>query len=335
MEKIYYIYRIKNKLNNKTYIGRSMHGIKKGDHNYYGSGIVIKNAIKIYGKENFEKTILVDGIKSLEEICKIEENIIRLYKKHKKAEYNITLASCGNTPDILNFKGRHHTEEYKKYMSQKIRGIKRKPHSDYYKKQLSIRMKKESVFLLKKYQTVKGTRWYTNGTDDVMVLPGDQPPEGYERGRSKIRGRPAWNSGTAKPRKRKYIRKTNYTEEEVKNRVWTKGRPSWNKGLTKEDPRILIGTEKSKKTKKENGIGLGASNPNAKVYKLISPNGEIFIIKGALKVFCKQQCISYPYIRRHINKGVVIGTKFNKLSKFENSRNTIGWQCEEVKNENS
>lgn len=330
MNKIYYIYRIRNKINNKTYIGRSFHGIKLGDKNYFGSGLAIKKAVKTHGKENFEKTIIVDGINSFSEICRIEENIIKIYKKHNMAEYNLTTAGCGNPPEILNFLGRKHTEEYKKSMSQKISGMKRKPHTEEYKKRLSERMKKESVFLTK-YQAVKGTKWYTNGVKDIMVPPDKQPPEGYVRGRSKTRGRPTWNSGTAKPRKRVYVRKTNYTEEEVKNRIWLRGITAWNKNLTKDDPRVLQGIEKSKRTKKEKGIGIGDSNPNAKKFKLISPSKEEFIVIGRLKAFCKEHKLSYSYICRHINKGVIKQSKYNKLSKYTDSLNTIGWSCQEIK----
>lgn len=48
------IYKITNNINNKIYIGKDKHNRKT----YYGSGTLIKQAIKKYGKHNFSKEIL-------------------------------------------------------------------------------------------------------------------------------------------------------------------------------------------------------------------------------------------------------------------------------------
>ena len=51
-----YIYRITNLLNGKTYVGQ--HKVKKGrtitSDTYWGSGKIITESIKKYGKENFK-----------------------------------------------------------------------------------------------------------------------------------------------------------------------------------------------------------------------------------------------------------------------------------------
>lgn len=52
-----YIYLITNTINNKKYIGKHV-GKPEDSKNYMGSGIALKKAIKIYGKEKFNKTIL-------------------------------------------------------------------------------------------------------------------------------------------------------------------------------------------------------------------------------------------------------------------------------------
>ena len=51
-----YVYQILNLKNGKIYIGK--HSSKSMTDLYMGSGIAIKRAIKKYGRESFEKTIL-------------------------------------------------------------------------------------------------------------------------------------------------------------------------------------------------------------------------------------------------------------------------------------
>ena len=47
-----YIYKITNNINGKEYIGYKTKTVNESK-NYYGSGIIIKHAIKKYGKDNF------------------------------------------------------------------------------------------------------------------------------------------------------------------------------------------------------------------------------------------------------------------------------------------
>lgn len=49
-----YIYMTKNKISGKIYVGQSM----KDDESYLGSGTILMKALKRYGRENFERTIL-------------------------------------------------------------------------------------------------------------------------------------------------------------------------------------------------------------------------------------------------------------------------------------
>lgn len=49
-----YIYKTTNLINNKIYIGQHKVKEEKIDNSYYGSGKLIIQAIKKYGKENFK-----------------------------------------------------------------------------------------------------------------------------------------------------------------------------------------------------------------------------------------------------------------------------------------
>lgn len=108
--KVFYVYKIKNKLNGKSYIGK--HISSKIDDCYYGSGVAIKRAIKKYGKENFEKTIL--------ELCENNEHLSEREVFHINKEgtfgngYNLTEGGEG----VTGFK---FSEESKKKLSDSIK----------------------------------------------------------------------------------------------------------------------------------------------------------------------------------------------------------------------
>lgn len=55
-QKILYVYKITNTINNKVYVGK--HSAISLTNSYYGSGVAIKQAIKKYGKHMFIKDIL-------------------------------------------------------------------------------------------------------------------------------------------------------------------------------------------------------------------------------------------------------------------------------------
>ncbi len=83
---------------------------------------------------------------------------------------------------------------------------------------------------------------------------------------------------------------------------------------------------KMSKTLIERGCSKGRKNPSAKVYKLISPSGEIFIVKDGLLNFCNELNLSFSLVRKNMNNGYNIeDTTINKRTR--NTKNAVGWEA--------
>ena len=115
---MYYIYRITNKINGKTYIGQ--HKYKKLNDNYMGSGKLVRRAQKKYGMENFEKEILYSRIQYKETADDMEIFAITKERALGKAEYNI--ADGGTGGNLVE--GTRFSEEHKRRISEALKGHK-------------------------------------------------------------------------------------------------------------------------------------------------------------------------------------------------------------------
>ncbi len=108
------IYKTINLINGKFYIGKD----SKNNPDYFGSGIILKKAIKKYGKENFKKEIL--------EYCNSEKELdqkeIFWIKKLNSIEngYNIALGGTGGD----TFTNNPNKEKIIQNLSQKLTGGK-------------------------------------------------------------------------------------------------------------------------------------------------------------------------------------------------------------------
>lgn len=109
---MFYIYRITNKVNGKTYIGQ--HKYKKLNDDYMGSGILLHLAYKKYGIENFRKEILYSRIQYKETADDIERFAIAKERASGKAEYNIANGGYGVCGRL--------SEEHKRKISEANKG---------------------------------------------------------------------------------------------------------------------------------------------------------------------------------------------------------------------
>ena len=192
IERIRYIYEIKNLVNGKTYIGQ--HTLREGrsfeTDIYYGSGKLINAAQRKYGLENFEKTIIISGFFTKEQLNRFERCMIACQRLIGKAEYN--LSDGGDGGDLSEFidyttpkrskissenaKKMNKTLKDKGFIRKKV-GFIGKRHSEESKKKMSDANKenhrgpKNSQF---------GTHWYTNGEINIKAK---ECPEGYMSGR--------------------------------------------------------------------------------------------------------------------------------------------------------
>lgn len=102
----WYIYKITNLINGKSYIGKKKH--KESDtpleESYMGSGRLIKEAVAKYGKDNFKKEIIEENIPSNQEAALKEVIWITYHKEKGEANYNICYGINSKRGDFLTEK---------------------------------------------------------------------------------------------------------------------------------------------------------------------------------------------------------------------------------------
>lgn len=182
---MYYIYRITNLVNGKTYIGQ--HEYKDLNEPYKGSGKRLWEAYRKYGFENFKKKILVFNVAKKEHIDLLEKTFIASERERVGAEncYNISDGGGGfsghcseETKQKISetLKGKHPSEETRRKMSEghkgmryseevrrrkseAMKGKKRDPHSEETRRKMSEAHKGQRKG--KHWKLVDGKRvWY-------------------------------------------------------------------------------------------------------------------------------------------------------------------------------
>lgn len=114
-----YIYKTTNLINGKIYIGQHKWSGPDIDPKYLGSGKILKEAIKTYGKENFKSEVL-EWCESFEKLNKREcywERFYGLPDPKRKIGYNITTGGQG-------VPGYHFTEDDRQKISEKSKDRK-------------------------------------------------------------------------------------------------------------------------------------------------------------------------------------------------------------------
>lgn len=118
-----YIYLTTNLINGKQYIGQ--HKSSKFHSSYKGSGKILKQAIEKYGKENFSTKVL-EWCFNRDELAEREKYWIAFYDATNNNNwYNITAGGYGVQlyGESNHMYGKHHTEETKKKISEKLTGL--------------------------------------------------------------------------------------------------------------------------------------------------------------------------------------------------------------------
>lgn len=111
--KFFTIYKITNKLNGKTYVGK--HITEDMNDEYMGSGKLIKKAIKKYGIQNFQKEIL--HVYDNEHDMNVAEELLVEISKNT---YNLQKGGIGGW-HYINSNNLSNTEEHKKMKSEKLK----------------------------------------------------------------------------------------------------------------------------------------------------------------------------------------------------------------------
>lgn len=135
----YTVYKITNTISGRYYIGK--HQTKNLNDGYMGSGKILLQAYKKYGKEKFTKEIL-HIFNTEEEMNSKEKELVII----SEDSYNICPGGNGgfgyiNGNNIGKFRGKNHSEETKQKIREKRIGKSNYTPTQEYKKRMSQIMK--------------------------------------------------------------------------------------------------------------------------------------------------------------------------------------------------
>lgn len=213
-----FIYKTTNKVNGKKYIGLCT----RDDEDYLGSGKLIKEAIRKYGKKNFEREIL-EECDDFDALCEREIYWINKYDAVNNDNfYNLSYGGSAGDSKLLkeywssmtpeqrkrsrnwkpHFKGLdqtgdNHISKKDPDWTEKVSVAVKQTWDSYTdkerkkrgaitskrRKELGVAKGKKNPMFGRSAVTEQNLKWYTNGTDNLYISEGTQPAD-YRRGRT-------------------------------------------------------------------------------------------------------------------------------------------------------
>ena len=192
----YYLYEIKNLINDKVYVG--VHKTKSLDDGYMGSGKVIRNAIKKYGTEYFSKTIL-ETFESSEAMFSREKEVVNDEFLARSDVYNLRRGGFGGFSDSERVAAHKILSKRTTDEVSKMNKDRHRRYGPSYSEKWSsagrcaaflesAKEKRKKTFLEISHQqgttnSQFGKMWITNGSESKSIKNTDPMPDGWERGR--------------------------------------------------------------------------------------------------------------------------------------------------------
>jgi len=216
------LYETTNLANNKIYIG--VHCTDDLEDGYFGSGTVLRRAIKKYGLASFKRRIL-EQFETIEAAFVREAEIVNMSFLARKDIYNIRLGGDGG--DYLGWLRTADPQKYEN-IRQKLREAAPKTKSEAHKRAISKSKKGKprtwktrgntgnkhsEEFKAWQAERTKNRRWYTNGIDNLYLWLSDIPPEGFYPGRKVTWDHPSPPSSKGIPKSEESKKKLSETRK--------------------------------------------------------------------------------------------------------------------------